>query len=65
MAQSLFDQLGGEPKLRAIIDDFVERLFADPMIGFFFRKSSKERIKAKEYEFTGALCDIATERNAS
>jgi hypothetical protein len=26
---SLFEQLGGEPKLRAIVDDFVDRCFDD------------------------------------
>jgi len=51
---TLFEQLGGEPVLRAVIDRFVERLFADPMIGFFFLRASKERIKAKEYEFAAA-----------
>lgn len=51
VAQSLFEQAGGEPGVHAIIDDFVDRIFSDPMIGFFFGKVSKERIKAKEYEF--------------
>lgn len=36
--------------LRSIVDRFVERMFADPMIGFFFRKASRERVKDKEYE---------------
>ena len=48
---SMFDQLGGEPKLRAIIDRFVDRVFADVMIGFFFRKTDPARLKSKEYEF--------------
>lgn len=47
---SLFDQLGGEPKLRAIVDDFVERCFADLMIGFLFQRAKRERIKRFEYE---------------
>lgn len=51
VAQSLFEQAGGEHGVHAIIDDFVERIFSDPMIGFFFGKVAKERIKAKEYEF--------------
>src|SRR5207253_2649763 len=32
-------------------DRFVDRVFADPMIGFFFRKADRQRIKDKEYEF--------------
>lgn len=48
---TLFDELGGEPALRRIIDRFVDRVFDDVMIGFFFRHASRDRLKAKEYEF--------------
>lgn len=47
---SLFDDLGGEPALRRIIDRFVDRVFDDVMIGFFFRNARRERVKQKEYE---------------
>lgn len=50
-----FEQIGGETKLRAIIDDFVERVFADTMIGFLFARASKERIKRFEYEHAAEL----------
>ena len=50
MATTLFEDLGGEPVLRQIIDRFVDRVFADVMIGFFFHNARKERIKQKEYE---------------
>lgn len=48
---TLFEQMGGEGALRRVIDAFVDRLFDDMMIGFFFRSASRERVKAKEYEF--------------
>jgi len=48
---SLFEDLGGEPVLRQIIDRFVDRVFDDVMIGFFFRNARRERVKQKEYEF--------------
>lgn len=48
---TLFQDLGGEPVLRHVIDVFVDRLFDDAMIGFMFRKTTRERVKAKEYEF--------------
>lgn len=48
---TLFEDLGGEPVLRQIIDRFVDRIFDDVMIGFFFRNARRERIKQKEYEF--------------
>jgi len=47
----MFDELGGEPVLRRIIEHFVDRVFDDVMIGFHFRNASKARIKEKEYEF--------------
>jgi hemoglobin len=47
-----YERIGGEPALRAIIDDFVDRTFDDLMIGFFFRKASKARVK--EFEFQHA-----------
>ena len=49
---SYYERLGGEAALRAIIDDFVDRVFDDMMIGFFFRNASKARIK--EFEFQHA-----------
>jgi hemoglobin len=48
---SLFEQLGGAVSLRAIIDDFIDRVFADAMIGFMFQSADRQRIKAKEFEF--------------
>lgn len=52
MAETLFDKLGGEEKLRQIIDIFIDRVFADPMIGFFFRNANKRRLKEMEYQLT-------------
>ena len=49
--RTLFDEVGGEPVLRRIVDRFVDRIFDDAMIGFFFRDASRARVKEKEYEF--------------
>ena len=51
---SLFEQLGGEVKLRAIIDAFIDRVFEDRMIGFFFRHVDRARIKELEYQHAAA-----------
>jgi hemoglobin len=57
-SNNLFQRLGGEAKLREIIDAFIDRVFADRMIGFFFRNADRERIKEMEFqlaaEFLGA-----------
>jgi len=50
VGDSAYDRLGGEQALRAIIDDFVDRMFGDLMIGFFFRNADRARVKDKEFE---------------
>ncbi|MBX3269975.1 MAG: group 1 truncated hemoglobin [Sandaracinaceae bacterium] len=45
-----FDRIGGEPALRALIAEFVDRVFDDPMIGFMFRRTSRERLREMEYQ---------------
>lgn len=52
---SLFEQLGGEAKLRTIIDAFIDRVFEDRMIGFFFRDADRKRIKEFEYQHAAAF----------
>lgn len=50
-----FEQIGGAFSLSAIIDDFVERVCADTMIGFLFAKADKTRLKRMEYEHAAAF----------
>jgi hemoglobin len=45
-----FEQIGGERGLSAIIEDLVERMLADPMIGFLFERVNPARLKRLEYE---------------
>ncbi|MEE2750686.1 MAG: group 1 truncated hemoglobin [Myxococcota bacterium] len=45
-----FERLGGEPVLRVIVTEFVDRVFADSIIGFFFQGKNRERIIEKELE---------------
>ena len=47
---SHFERLGGEPKLKVIVDDFVDRCFDDMMIGFLFQRADRARIKRFEYQ---------------
>jgi hemoglobin len=47
---TLFDEMGGEMMLGMVVDRFIDRVFADAMIGFFFAGADRKRIKEKEYE---------------
>ncbi len=55
MNDSLFKQLGGESQLRAIINTFIDRVFEDRMIGFFFRNADRARIKEMEYQLAAGF----------
>ncbi len=48
---TLFEQLG-ESRLRGILVDFYDRVFADVMIGFLFHGIAKARLVELEYQFT-------------
>jgi hemoglobin len=47
---SLYEELGGEPALRRVVDRFVDRMMDDTMIGYLFRSVRRERLKDKEFE---------------
>jgi hemoglobin len=49
---SLYEELGGEAKLRQIIDTFIDKVFEDRMIGFFFRAADRRRIKELEFQLS-------------
>jgi hemoglobin len=55
MAESLFEKLGGESRLRAIVNAFIDRVFEDRMIGFFFRNADRARIKEMEYQLAASF----------
>lgn len=46
----LYEDLGGLEKLKQIVDEFVDKLVDDLMVGYLFSKSDKIRIKEKEFE---------------
>lgn len=42
---SLYLALGEKPGITALMDDFVDRLFVDPVIGTFFKKAKRANLK--------------------
>jgi hemoglobin len=49
---SLYEAMGGEEKVRAVLRSLYERLFADPMVGFLFEGKDKEHIVEQQLAFT-------------
>jgi truncated hemoglobin YjbI len=50
---TLYDELGGEPVLRAVLTDLYDQLFDDLMVGFLFAGSDKAHIIEQQVAFTG------------
>ncbi len=48
---SALEELGGVDALKAIIDDFIDSVVGDLMIGFYFQGVDISRLKQREFEF--------------
>lgn len=49
---SLYEFIGGEGRVREVIQALYDRLFDDPMIGFLFEGKDKAHIVAQQVAFT-------------
>lgn len=49
---SLYDAIGGEAVVRALLTTLYVRIFADPMIGFLFAGKDRARIVEQQVAFT-------------
>lgn len=50
-SQSLFESLGGEPAIRATVDQFYERVLADPDLAPYFEGKQIKSLKTKQVAF--------------
>ena len=55
-SDALYQQLGGEPGLVALMDDFMERLLADPRMNPFFKDTDHKHIKE---ELVLQFCEVS------
>lgn len=54
--QTLYDRLGGHDGIRAVVDDFYDRLVEDEDLGPFFEGSDMELLRRTQTDF---LCEAA------
>jgi hemoglobin len=53
---SIYERIGGQDALIVVVDDFYERVLADPQLAPFFAGANMSRLKGKQVEFfAGAL----------
>jgi hemoglobin len=50
---SIYDSIGGEPALTAVVDDLYVRILADPQLSGFFAGVGLNRLKGRQVEFFG------------
>ncbi|MFC4406297.1 truncated hemoglobin [Haloarchaeobius iranensis] len=54
--RTLYERLGGREAIRAVVDDFYDRLIADDELGPFFETANMERLRRTQTDF---LCEAA------
>jgi len=51
---SIYEAIGGEPALVAVVDDFYARVLADPQLAGFFAGANMPKLKGRQVEFFAA-----------
>ena len=51
---SIYEAIGGEPALVAVVDDFYVRVLADPQLAGFFAGTNMPKLKGRQVEFFAA-----------
>jgi hemoglobin len=51
---SIYEEIGGQEALIAVVDDFYDRVLADPELEAFFRGTVMPRLKGMQVEFFAA-----------
>ncbi|MGH0033782.1 MAG: group I truncated hemoglobin [Myxococcota bacterium] len=55
--ETLFERIGGESTIDALVERFYERVLADPELAPFFEGASMERLRKMQKEFFAAALD--------
>jgi len=51
---SIYELIGGEPALVAVVDDLYERVLGDPRLASFFAGANMPKLKGRQVEFFAA-----------
>jgi hemoglobin len=52
---NFWDDAGGEPAVRAVVQELYDRLFDDPMVSFLFEGKDKAHLVAQQVRFTSGF----------
>jgi hemoglobin len=48
----MYEAIGGEPAVRAVLQSLYDKLFVDPIVGFLFEGRDKAHIVSQQLRFT-------------
>ena len=48
---TLYNKLGGEPALKAVVDKFYEFMLADPIVNYFFESIDMNKQRQRQFQF--------------
>jgi hemoglobin len=51
---TIYEQIGGHEALETVVEDFYDRVLADPELAGFFTGTNMSRLKGKQVEFFAA-----------
>lgn len=51
---TIYEAIGGDPALAAVVDDFYARVLADPALSGFFAGTNMTKLKGRQVEFFAA-----------
>ncbi len=51
---NVYEAIGGEPALAAVVDDFYERVLSDAQLAGFFAGANMRKLKGRQVEFFAA-----------
>ena len=54
---TLYARIGGEKTIAELIDDFYDRVLADPELNLFFKNTSMDKLRRMQREFFSAALD--------
>lgn len=54
---TLFERVGGEQAISGLINEFYDRVVADPELKPFFKNTSMEKLRRMQFEFFSAALD--------
>lgn len=52
--RSLYDRIGGEAAIAAMVDEFYDRVLADPELAPFFERTPMDKLRRMQREFFSA-----------